>query len=114
MKNALDGLVNEHRVVVGHINGNVTRQVLFQTGQHLANTFAQLQWIGRRLTNYTRRYSGFTIQANAAAVIGCSFFYFRNVSNFDGKAIDIANGDIAKLRRFDEIGLGCDTEFAEL
>ena len=39
LKHALDGLVNEHRVVVGHIDGNITWQVLFQTRQHFANAF---------------------------------------------------------------------------
>ena len=52
LKNALDGFVNEHRVVVGHIDHNVTRQILLQLRNHFTNAFGQFQRIGCGLSNH--------------------------------------------------------------
>ena len=114
LEDALNGFVNEHRVVIGNFNDDIAWQILLQTWNHVANTLRQLQRIGCRLANNARRNGGQIIQTNPAAIVCSTLFHFGDVTNLDGETIDVANGDVAKLTRLDQISLRCHAEFSLL
>ena len=111
---ALDRAVDEHRVVVGDVDGDVGRQVSLQGGQHRAHTGRQLQRVGRGLADHAHRNGIAAIEAHAAAVAGGAFFHACDIAHAHGKAVHGADHDVGELRRAGQFGLRSHAELALL
>ena len=110
MVHVFDGAVDEHRVVVGNVNGNARGQVRLQLRDHGPHTRTQLQRVGRSLTNDPRRNGGPSIEANRRTLFSSTLFNSGHIPHLDGKAVDGLDHNVAELSGSNQVGIGADRE----
>ena len=103
-EHGLDRLVDEHRVVVGHLDLHAGRQVAAQFGEQALHAFGQVKRVGRALLDHAHAHGIAAVQAHKRALVHRRLLHAGNVANANRLAIDSANHHLGKFLRPLQVG----------
>ena len=109
---ALDGAVDEDRVVVGHLDRHPGRQITPDLDHELPHAGGEVERVGRSLPDHADPDGIAPIEPNTGALIDRGLLHPRDVGNPDRLPVDGADDHLAKFLRTLEIGRGRHVEFA--
>ena len=112
LEHSFDGAVNEHRVVVGHLDFNAWWQVLLDARNHFAHRCAQVQRVGCGVADHAQRDGILAIQPGRRALGQWALLYPRHVTQAHRCVADRFDDHLPELGRGLQIGGGRDVELA--